>query len=126
MKQIVECMVEDGGVINPTFKPSLLGSTKHGVGDYTSGYLKYFHGLEGKRVRITIEVLENDQGYTREEWLTMLSSAQAMGHRGVDLNKTDKSIKRNPALQDLINEGLVVRDDLPMGHNWIIRRVRFV
>lgn len=124
MKQVVECMVEDGGVIRPTFTPSALGGDEH-CGDYTSGYLKYFHGLEGKRVRITIEVLEGNNGYTREEWLSMLSSAQAQGHRGVDLNKTDKSIKCNPALQELINEGLVVRDDLNMGHNWIIRRVRF-
>ena len=45
-----ECVVEDG-VVRPTFN---LG----GVHSFTSGFLKYLFPLNGKKVRITIEVID--------------------------------------------------------------------
>lgn len=49
-----ECVVSDG-VVSPTFK-----FTKDaGAGySYTSGYLKYLFPLNGRKVKITIEVIE--------------------------------------------------------------------
>lgn len=34
-------------------------------GDLTSGTLKYFHALKGKKVRITVEVLEESEDNTK-------------------------------------------------------------
>lgn len=121
MKQTIECVVQDGGIIEPTFNPKELSSDC--TSEYSSGRLKYFSGLDGKRVKITIKVLNDYTGYTRDEWLTMLNAAKALGHRGIDLNRSDKSLKRNPELVQLIKDGLVVQTDYRMGYNWVIREV---
>lgn len=47
-----ECTVV-GGVARPTFK-----FTQDGGYDYTGGYLKYLFPIEGKKVRITIELID--------------------------------------------------------------------
>lgn len=49
-------LVSANGVILPTFK--LSENTQH----FTSGELKYFQALAGKRVKITIQVLDNKEG----------------------------------------------------------------
>lgn len=46
-----EAIVDASGVLSPCFK---IGST------YTSGYLKYLGTLSGKKVKITIEVLDTN------------------------------------------------------------------
>lgn len=46
-------LVSANGVISPTFK--LSENPQH----FTSGELKYFQALAGKRVKITIQVLGN-------------------------------------------------------------------
>lgn len=47
-----ECVVE-GGVARPTFKLPVDGGY-----DYTSGFLKYLFPLNGKKVKITIELID--------------------------------------------------------------------
>lgn len=49
-------LVAVNGVIKPTFNISDKPYR------YTSGELKYFHELAGKKVKITIEVLSNKEG----------------------------------------------------------------
>jgi len=51
MKFQAETRVDENGCIRPTFN---LGG-EYGL---TSGFLKYFHKFIGKKVRITIEILE--------------------------------------------------------------------
>lgn len=46
----VVATVDEYGCINPTFKIDE---------DYTSGFLKYFFKLKGKRVKVILEVLED-------------------------------------------------------------------
>lgn len=47
-----ECTVV-GGVAKPTFK-----FAQDGGYDYTSGFLKYLFPIEGKKVKITIELID--------------------------------------------------------------------
>lgn len=48
------------GVVKPTFKVEGWWEDKNGDKvQYTSGYLKYFNKYNGKRVKVTIEVLED-------------------------------------------------------------------
>lgn len=47
-----ECVVVDG-VARPTFKMA-----QDGGYDFTSGYLKYLFPLNGKKVKITIELID--------------------------------------------------------------------
>lgn len=50
-KYVTCCSVDESGVLTPTFK----------IGDnFSSGYLKYLFALKNKKVKVTIEVLEND------------------------------------------------------------------
>jgi hypothetical protein len=50
-KEIIsECIVSYDGIIYPVFKLE--------DGMYTSGYLKYFHNLKGKKVKVTVEVIK--------------------------------------------------------------------
>ena len=56
-KQDVIVIVSESGVISPTFNlPNSSGETS-----CTSGFLKYFFTLTGKKVRVSIEVLEEDE-----------------------------------------------------------------
>ena len=47
-----ECVVQEG-VARPTFKMA-----QDGGYDYTSGFLKYLFPLNGKKVKITIELID--------------------------------------------------------------------
>lgn len=49
MKLEATTTVDEYGCISPTFKFE---------GGYSSGFLKYFFFLKGKKVKITIEVIE--------------------------------------------------------------------
>jgi hypothetical protein len=50
-KEEYTCSVDDYGCIHPIFH--------HTAGEnYTSGYLKYFGNLKGKKVKLTIEVID--------------------------------------------------------------------
>jgi hypothetical protein len=50
-KEEYTCRVDDYGCIHPIFY--------HTAGEnYTSGYLKYFGNLKGKKVKLTIEVID--------------------------------------------------------------------
>jgi hypothetical protein len=57
MKLKCETVVDDSGCIRPVF--NLGGSKMFSLALYTSGYLKYFHKFAGKKVKITIEILED-------------------------------------------------------------------
>lgn len=52
MKESVVTQVDEYGTIAPYFTEVCNGS---------SGFLKYFHNIKGKRVKITIEVLGDEE-----------------------------------------------------------------
>jgi hypothetical protein len=58
MIETVECIVDEMGCIEPHFQ----NLSSH----VTSGYLKYFHGLEGKKLKITIEYDSINMGCKRK------------------------------------------------------------
>jgi hypothetical protein len=57
MIETVECIVDEMGCIEPHFQKI----STH----VTSGYLKYFQGLEGKKLKITIEYSTMPEGCRR-------------------------------------------------------------
>jgi hypothetical protein len=58
MIETVECIVDEMGCIKPHFQKI----SPH----VTSGYLKYFQGLEGKKLKITIEYDSINMGCKRK------------------------------------------------------------
>ncbi len=50
-KETVVCEVSESGTISPYFREVTNGS---------SGFLKYFHNLKGCNIKITIEVLDEE------------------------------------------------------------------
>ena len=54
---VSESVVSESGTISPTFNLNVAGSY---YTDYTSGLLKYFFAFRNRKVRITIEVLEEE------------------------------------------------------------------
>lgn len=56
---VTTTVVSENGVINPSF--TIDSETGHCI-NFTSGSLKYFFPLARKRVKITIEILEDEGG----------------------------------------------------------------
>ena len=54
---VSESVVSDSGTISPTFSINVADSN---YTDYTSGLLKYFFAFRNRKVRITIEVMEEE------------------------------------------------------------------